>query len=351
MTSAAPKFTPSPDFTCDLADGCEYSAGLRPWRQDSYRLEPVQMSRKLLIHNYGHGGAGISMSWGCADAVRTIVTRTYSPGPRHPVAVLGAGVMGLTAAALLCEAGFEVKIYAEKLSGTTSDVAGGQWAPSIVMYEPSQQVQFFALLKTAFAMHKARLGSLYGVWERTNYCVDKPTGLENAVKAGAILPPQQLAHLPFQHLNKPGWAYRTLLVEPPIFLGRLRQELRQQYVPFIQKSFISEQEVWQLTEPIIINCTGLGSRKLFNDLKVKSIKGQLVLLKPQPGLDYLYSTGPTYVFPRADHVVVGGSQEIDNYDCRPDPAMCRAILRTADDLFSGRRLLPPVYEAWMLRDK
>lgn len=347
---AAPAFKPSPDFTCDLSDGCRYDAGLRPWRKGTYRLEAVNAHGKLLVHNYGHGGAGITMSWGCASKVREIVTQTHSPGPAHRVAVLGAGVMGLTAAALLREAQFEVKIYAEKLFRTTSDVAGGQWSPSIVDYDRAKEADFFKLLKKAHAMHKARLGTVYGVSERVNYCLAKPVGLEKAVKAGAIPAPQTL-NLPFQHLNKPGFAYNTMLVEPPIFLERLRYELRQQNVPFVQKSFTSEQEMRELAESIVINCTGLGSRKLFNDPNMKSKKGQLVLLKPQPTLDYLYSTASTYVFPRADCVVVGGTEEDDDYDCQPVPARCRQILQAAVLVFSGMPVHPALPELWMIRSK
>jgi glycine/D-amino acid oxidase-like deaminating enzyme len=352
MTSKATATTlPSPDFACDLAHGCTYVAGLRPWRRDTYRLEPERVAGKLLVHNYGHGGAGITMSWGCADAVRNIVRQSYSPGPAHSVAVLGAGVMGLTAATLLREAGFGVSIYAEALSGTTSEVAGGQWAPSIVDYEesnPTQAARFFDLLRTAYRMHKARLGSLYGVSERLNYCLKPAEGLEKVAKAGIIPKPQKLK-LPFQYLSKPGLAYETLLVEPPIFLEQLRRELRP-HVPLIPKTFASQQAVLELAEPIVVNCTGLGSKRLFNDGKLKPIKGQLVLLRPQPSLDYLYSTDSTYVFPRADHVVVGGSFEDDEWDPAPNPARCRRILQMAADVFNGVAGAP-AHEAWMLRNK
>src|SRR5690349_11595315 len=38
--------------------------GLRPFRAEGYVVEAVNAGNKLLIHHYGHGGAGITLSWG-----------------------------------------------------------------------------------------------------------------------------------------------------------------------------------------------------------------------------------------------------------------------------------------------
>nr|WP_249817275.1 BBE domain-containing protein [Bradyrhizobium sp. 179] len=91
---------PSPDFTC-TPPGCVFKAGVRPYRRGTYRLEIQPFGSKHVIHNYGHGGAGITMSWGCADAVVKFVQTLVPSGTRAQIAVLGAGVMGLTAATLL----------------------------------------------------------------------------------------------------------------------------------------------------------------------------------------------------------------------------------------------------------
>lgn len=47
--------------------------GLRPFRGQSVRLEHEPGT--AIIHNYGHGGAGISLSWGCAEHVAALTTR------------------------------------------------------------------------------------------------------------------------------------------------------------------------------------------------------------------------------------------------------------------------------------
>ncbi|MCB9849034.1 MAG: FAD-binding oxidoreductase [Phycisphaeraceae bacterium] len=56
-------------------------AGARPWR-DEVRLEPQLINhRGLLIHNYGHGGAGITLSLGCAEEVKAIVATAIDASP------------------------------------------------------------------------------------------------------------------------------------------------------------------------------------------------------------------------------------------------------------------------------
>ncbi|HEY2792992.1 MAG TPA: FAD-dependent oxidoreductase, partial [Micromonosporaceae bacterium] len=46
----------------------EHRVGLRPSRP-SVRLEAVAQNGRTVIHNYGHGGSGVTLSWGCADDV------------------------------------------------------------------------------------------------------------------------------------------------------------------------------------------------------------------------------------------------------------------------------------------
>jgi glycine/D-amino acid oxidase-like deaminating enzyme len=141
MTSTATANLPTPDFT--LPFRCV--SGLRPFREGGYRLEPERPAaapQKFIVHNYGHGGAGITMSWGTASKVRDLVRNHLATTSDRTVAVLGSGVMGLTAATLLLDLGVQVKIYAEHFwKDTTSAVAGGQWAASKVEFSDPNAVQ------------------------------------------------------------------------------------------------------------------------------------------------------------------------------------------------------------------
>jgi D-amino-acid oxidase len=49
--------------------------GLRPFRRSGVRLERDQLrDGRTVVHNYGHGGAGFTLSWGCAREVLELAT-------------------------------------------------------------------------------------------------------------------------------------------------------------------------------------------------------------------------------------------------------------------------------------
>jgi len=64
-----------------------HRVGLRPFRpQIRLEAEPAPEDapsgdprRPLVVHNYGHGGAGVTMSWGCAREAAALVTEALSP--------------------------------------------------------------------------------------------------------------------------------------------------------------------------------------------------------------------------------------------------------------------------------
>jgi D-amino-acid oxidase len=319
---------PTPNFTFDPDATGACIAGVRPYRNPSYRLEAETISNRFFVHNYGHGGAGITLSWGCAAKVRDIVKAHLVGSQETSVAVLGAGVMGLTAATRMLDLGLKVTIYSDRLPAqTTSAKAGGQWAVSVVEFD-GKKAEFTDIIKTAYTTFKASIGQGFGVHERPNYAASKSHNLDIVLQLAPGLIPQRqsLPRLPFQGHSKPGVVYQTLLIEPPLFLARLEADLRARGAGFVARKFASRADILaSVTEKIVVNCTGLGSMTLFSDTKMTPIKGQLAMLPPQPALQYLYGQNG-YLFPRGDHVVIGGTFEVGVNNETPDKALCEGLV-------------------------
>jgi glycine/D-amino acid oxidase-like deaminating enzyme len=166
------------------------------------------------------------------------------------------------------------------------------------------------------------------VSERPNYTADRSHNLEIVLQLapGLIPKPVKLARMPFEGHTQPGFEYQTLLIEPPIFLHRLENDLQARGVNFIRRTFTSSSDILgTLRENIIANCTGLGSKTLWNDHAMVPTKGQLALLPPQPNLKYLYGQSG-YMFPRADGVVIGGTFESGVNNETPDKAVCQGLV-------------------------
>jgi D-amino-acid oxidase len=341
---------PTPDFTFDPNAAGACVAGVRPYRNGSYRLDAETASGKFIVHNYGHGGCGITLSWGCAAKVADIVKSHLAASHDTKIAILGSGVMGMTAASRLLDLNpnLAVTIYAENFwQKTTSAVAGGQWAASKVAYknDAAGRQQFKEILIEAYATFKNN--PAYGVSERPNYTATPSENLDIVIKlAPGLIPKREsLARMPFEGHHQPGFKYQTLLIEPPIFLARLEADLKARGVAFVQKKFASRSDVLtSVAQNIIVNCTGIGAMTLWSDVNMVPIKGQLAMLPAQLALQYLYGQSG-YMFPRTDHVVIGGTFEVGVNDTKPSKSVCRGLVDHIKSLFgqAAAKPLPDIH--------
>jgi D-amino-acid oxidase len=151
-------------------------AGLRPFRPSGFVVRSERLGEKLVMHNYGHGGCGVTLSWGTADMVAKSALAT----PHRRAAVIGCGAIGLTTARLLQDRGFEVAIYAKDLPpNTTSNIAAAMFGVTSIVDEAHHDGPFIAQLKEAvrFAHRYFQhfIGQRYGVhWVEMYLIGDDP---------------------------------------------------------------------------------------------------------------------------------------------------------------------------------
>lgn len=334
--------------------------GLRPYRSEGFVVEAQRLGQKLLVHNYGHGGAGVTLSWGTASLAVDLARDSLSlipPGslrqratrrtakPRR-FAVLGCGVNGLSTARLL-QRRFQdgpgtVTIYAKDLPPeTTSNIAGGFWSPTSV-YDPEQAStkfteQFRLACRISNRAFQALTGTEYGVrWIETFELYRNEASLARELPGGNDLYPQSEIHRDAEHYFGFPYVrqYSTMLIEPSVYLSALLRDFYIAGGKLVVKEFRSREQIARLPEPVIFNCTGLGARVLFDDQKLSPVRGQLEVLLPQPEIDYCYlSSG--YMFPRRDGIILGGTWDHDNWSLEPNPEQTTEIVEAHAEIMKG----------------
>lgn len=290
--------------------------GHRPYRARGFRVERERLDDKVVVHNYGHGGGGLSLGWG-SSALAVREAADLVPGK---AAVLGSGIMGLCTARLLQDAGWSVTIYTRDVyRHTTSNVAAGEWGPFSTHDDDQVDAAFLARLDWASRVsHHAYTnltGPKYGIRWLESYEFHasppgefpRPTYDDLFTYQGTLAPGEH----PFGN-----WHARrmvTMQIDPGTLLRQLTADFQLAGGKLVTRNFADRAEVLALAEPVIFNCTGLGAAALFDDAGLVPAKGQLVYLPPDPAVDYMTFGGGAFgehgflhMFPRGDVIVLGG---------------------------------------------
>ena len=315
--------------------------GLRPFRPSGFVVRGEKAGEKTIVHNYGHGGAGITLSWGTAH----LAAREVQETGQSEVAVVGSGAVGLATARLLMERGFRVSIYTKDLPpNTTSNIAGGQWFPFTVYDVDHLTAEFEEQLATAaefsYKRYQTMVGDYYGVRWLPNFELDdKPLPTNGLMSRDSFLFPMlpEFGELPparhpfpFRYARR----FDTMFIQPPTYLDAMLRELRIAAVPIEIREFHEAKDLLSLPEPVIVNCTGLGAKALFNDEEMTPIKGQLTILLPEEEVTYATMPPDLYMFPRRDGIVLGGSHERGVWDLSIDPDEQARVLKGHADIFN-----------------
>ena len=314
--------------------------GLRPYRPSGFRVQRQDLGGgRLLVHNYGHGGAGVTLSWGTSWlAVEELLGE--SPPPSR-AAVIGCGAVGLASARLLQRRGVDVTIYAKDLPpNTTSNVACAQWGPYSVsdarVHTEAFQDRLERAARISQRIFQDLVGVRYGVRWLPNYPLsDVPFGGPDQPDRLADLFPdaRDLAAgthpFPVRHARQ----YTTMMIEPPVYLGAVMQDFQLAGGRIRIRDFGSLDEIAGLPERRVVNCTGIGARELVGDEELIPLKGQLTVLLPQPEIRYIALYQGLYMMPRADGILLGGTREAGEWSLEPNREAEERILNGHADFF------------------
>lgn len=256
--------------------------------------------------------------------------------------VLGAGVVGLTAAVRLREAGWRVRLRsADPPERTCSAVAGAFWYP--YRAEPPDRVAAWA--RRSFAALREQAGSpgtgvhmrpVVELWRRP---VPDPDWADAAPDFRHLRPDE----LPPGYAD--GYAFTAPAADMPVHLRWLAGRLRQMGVEVEPRRVASLADA-AAEAPLVVNCTGLGARDLVPDPLLFPIRGQVVRVEA-PGVERIVVDeeapgGMAYVIPRERELVLGGTAEDGSWELEPDPRTAERILRACAELeprLAGARVL------------
>ena len=308
---------------------------IRPLRAAGPNLGTEMVRDRLVIHNYGHGGSGWSLSWGSAEIA---VGKALSVLPRK-IAVVGCGIIGLTSAIVAQRAGLDVTIYArELLPRTRSFRASGSFTPGsrIALSGPAgarfpdvweQMARFsWKMFRTFLGLpgDPVTFGDSYSVSENP---IERRTWPHDPAIAGSYetagLPrqnaefarldsrirdivPQAVPLAPEENPFATPFAQRSshMYFNFPAYGHLLLSEFFSRGGRYVMRDFHSPRDVGDLPERVVIHATGYAARDLWQDRTVIPVRGQTGWLVPQPGVNYSLRSSNMSAMSKGDGIVV-----------------------------------------------
>ena len=328
----------------------------RPFRAQGPRIEAERVGDHTIVHNYGHGGSGWSLSWGAAAEALQLVQATGE----HDIAVIGCGAIGLTTALLAQRSGLQVRIYArERLPQVPSSFATGVWSPAsrIATAEhatPEFDARWERMARTSFRTYQTLLG-LPGEpvgWHDFYHLSDGP-----GAPRGPARTPREPAYAALearlagelgphsQRMAAGTHPFKAASVRRgPQLVFNLATYSRLLMGDFLQlggtldtRTFRDPSELATLREKTVVNATGYGARALFGDHSLVPVRGQTARLIPQPDVGYGLSYGGhnLFVVPRGDGILVQTQERGDynNDTTTPDRALSVAAVQRLSEVF------------------
>lgn len=311
----------------------------RPFRAAGPRIEMERLGHKQIVHNYGHGGSGWSLSWG-SSALAVELARSTNV---HELGIIGCGALGLTSAIVAQRAGLSVRIYAKALPPDVYSMrASGLWTPDSRICDAEHAAAFAdrweTMTRTSFGKYQSMLGlpgnpiqwidgyalSDIPFAQRHIVVPDEPDYGEAQLSSRVReLTPHSVELSADEHPFAQPYVrrYTTLMFNISTYARLLMNDFLTAGGKIEVREFARPHDLMSLKEHTLINATGYGARALFSDETIIPVRGQTARLIPQPEVMYGLSTADLSIVPRSDGILVqrwGDSGNFNNADVTPN---------------------------------
>jgi D-amino-acid oxidase len=253
------------------------------------------------------------------------------------IAIVGAGVSGLTCGVILAERGYRTAIFAKETGRqTTSSVAAAVWFPYHV--EPAERVIPLALEtyqvlvdltwvpESGVSMIESRQFLRTGEIEIPNWAI--PLGAQSLSSVAAGLWPVRDRAQRGDYSFKSGFSLRVPLTDTTIYLDYLAARFRKAGGEIHVKVRFEKLEDVDANFGFVINCAGIGARELVRDADLEPHRGQVAIVPKIKRLScaIVCDDAPLmYAIPRTNDCVFGGTNEVSD-NLAADPASTSRIV-------------------------
>jgi glycine/D-amino acid oxidase-like deaminating enzyme len=344
---------------------------IRPFRTKGPNLDVERIGDAMVVHNYGHGGSGWSLSWGSANMA---VQKAMSASPKQ-IAVIGCGIIGLTSAITAQRAGAQVTIYTRELLPRTRSVrANGSWTPdSRICLAAEAPANFGETWERMARMSWKNLRPYLGrpgnpVTFTDHYRMsDTPFGEQAPLDPNLPpLPPPSWTGLPTQTSDFGRYEDRIEDLTPRSqiltddnnpFPVKHVSRTTQMFFNFTEyghllmneffaaggkiemRDFHAPSELASLKEKVVINCPGFAARDWWKDKAMMPVRGQTGWLIPQPEVNYAMTYRNVQVLSKSDGIMVialehGDMKGYNDSDESVRRAESERAVRVIEELYS-----------------
>jgi D-amino-acid oxidase len=253
------------------------------------------------------------------------------------VAIIGAGVSGLTCGVVLAERGYRATIFAKETGQqTTSAAAGAIWFPydaqPVERVVPGALRTFDVLVELArvpesgVSMIELHQFLRRGEIEIPDWAI--PLGASGLSTLATGLRPVEDRAQPGGYSFKSGFSLRVPLMDTTIYLDYLANRFRTAGGEIRGNIRIEKFEDVDRKFDLVINCAGIGARELVRDFDLEPHRGQVAIVTKIEGLScaIVCDDAPLmYAIPRTNDCVFGGTNEVSD-NLAPDPATTPRIV-------------------------